>query len=117
MGRKSTKREMAAGSAAGTSVGKRRVGDTEDGEISDGGASRASVDVAEMCWPVLLTVKRGGHALCLCPQWEEPGHTSLTSKAHVRPKGWNITTIEKNHSAKAPGAPGKGPQAGDKRKQ
>ena len=76
-----------------------------------------SLDVAEMCWPVLLTVKRGGHALCLCPQWEEPGHTSLTSKAHVRPKGWNITTIEKNHSAKAPGAPGKGPQAGDKRKQ
>ena len=76
-----------------------------------------SLDVAEMCWPVLLTVKRGGHALCLCPKWGEPGHTSLTSKAHVKPKGWNITTIEKNHSAKAPGASGKGPKAGDKRKK
>ena len=43
MGRNATKREIAAGSAAGTPGGKRRAADVEDGEISDGGASRASV--------------------------------------------------------------------------
>ena len=43
MGRNATKREVAAGSAAGTSGGKRRAADVEDGEISDGGASRASL--------------------------------------------------------------------------
>ena len=42
MGRNATKRELAAGSAAGTSGGKRRADDAEEGEISDGGASRAS---------------------------------------------------------------------------
>ena len=48
------------------------------------------LDVAEMCWPVLLTSKKGGHALCLCANWGQPGHTALTSKAHVKPKAWNI---------------------------
>ena len=42
MGRRATQREIAAGSAAGTSGGKRRADDVEEGEISDGGASRAS---------------------------------------------------------------------------
>ena len=42
MSRNATKREIAAGSAAGTPGGKRRAADVEDGEISDGGASCAS---------------------------------------------------------------------------
>ena len=42
MSRNATKREITAGSATGTPGGKRRADDAEEGEISDGGASRAS---------------------------------------------------------------------------
>ena len=66
--------------------------------------------VNKTCWPVLLTNKKGGEALCLCDKWGTDGHTSLTSTAHQRPQKWNINTIEKQCAVKAAGV-------GDKRKK
>ena len=54
-----------------------------------------------MCFPVLLTVKTGGEALCLCADWGTDGHTSLTSAKHKRPATWNANYIDKHFAAAA----------------
>ena len=48
---------------------------------------------ADHCYPVLLSTKKGGAALALCPHWGKPGHTSLTSVKHVAPKEWNYSHV------------------------
>ena len=55
-------------------------------------AKHYSLD-ADHCFPVLLSTKKGGAALALCPLWGKPGHTSLTSEKHVTPKEWNYTHV------------------------
>jgi len=77
-----------------------------------------SLDAAT-CWPVLLSSKKGGEALCLCANWGEDGHTSLTSAAHQRPKAFNVVYIEKTFTTKSTGPAPTGTRektAGDKRK-
>ena len=64
------------------------------------------------CYPVLLSTKKGGHALALCQHWGEPGHTSLTSAKHVAPKQFNYSHVCSHMATKAPGAG----EAGKKRK-
>ena len=76
-------------------------------------AKHYSLD-ADHCFPVLLSTKKGGAALALCPHWGEPGHTSLTSAKHVTPKDWNYTHVCSHMATKAEVNP-KG--AGDKRKR
>jgi hypothetical protein len=56
------------------------------------------------CFPVLLSVKKGGHALALCDHWGEAGHTSLVSEKHVAPKEWNFQYVCAHMAAKAAGA-------------
>jgi hypothetical protein len=73
-------------------------------------AKSYSLDFDAMCWPVLLSVKPGDAALTLCPCFGTDGHTSIKSAAHVRPKKWNLNTIEKSFAKKTAAA-------GDKRKQ
>ena len=70
-------------------------------------AKEYKLTVADMCWPVLLTVKKGAESLCACAQWGKPGHTALTSSAHQKPKKWNVDTIEKKFTTKAPSVGGK----------
>jgi uncharacterized membrane protein YgcG len=64
------------------------------------------------CYPVLLSTKKGGAALALCQHWNEPGHTSLTSDAHVIPKQFDYSHVCNHFATKAPGAS----EAGKKRK-
>lgn len=64
-------------------------------------ADHYQVSPTEVCWPVLCSLKKGGHALALCPCWGQPGHTALTSSAHVKPKGWDVAHIDKHFTAKA----------------
>ena len=64
------------------------------------------------CYPVLLSTKKGGHALALCQHWGDPGHTSLTSAAHVIPKQFDYSHVCNHFATKAPGAG----EAGKKRK-
>jgi hypothetical protein len=56
------------------------------------------------CYPVLLSIKKGGAALALCPHWGEPGHTSLASEKHVTPKEWNYTHVCAHMAEKRDGA-------------
>ena len=69
---------------------------------------------ADHCYPVLLSTKKGGHALALCAHWGQPGHTALASEKHVTPKDWNYTHVCSHMAAKAPDS-GKS-AAGQKRK-
>lgn len=69
---------------------------------------------ADHCYPVLLSTKKGGHALALCAHWGQPGHTALASEKHVTPKDWNYTQVCSHMAAKAPDS-GKS-AAGQKRK-
>ena len=55
------------------------------------------------CFPVLLSVKKDGHALALCAHWGEAGHTSLSSEKHVAPKEWNFQYVCAHMAAKAAG--------------
>ena len=84
--------------------------------VYDTGAIAKHYSLAsDHCFPVLLSTKKGGHALALCAHWGEPGHTSLTSEKHVVPKSWNYTHVCDHMAVKAPAAqPGSG--AGQKRK-
>jgi hypothetical protein len=74
---------------------------------------------ADHCFPVLLSTKKGGHALALCAHWGEPGHTALTSAKHVPPKDFNYNHVCRHCAVKAPNGPGggKGSGAGQKRKK
>ena len=56
------------------------------------------------CYPVLLSTKKGGQALALCQHWGDPGHTSLTSAAHVIPKQFDYSHVCNHFATKAPGA-------------
>jgi hypothetical protein len=56
-----------------------------------------------MCYPVLLTIKPGNDALCLCAEWQENGHTTLTSTKHKKPKEWNLNYINKHFAEQAGG--------------
>ena len=84
--------------------------------VYDTGAIAKHYSLAsDHCFPVLLSTKKGGHALALCAHWGEPGHTSLTSEKHVAPKSWNFTHVCDHMAVKAPASqPGSG--AGQKRK-
>ena len=64
-----------------------------------------SMDMASMCWPVMLSTKPPEARLTNCAHWGENGHTTTTSKAHQRPKAFNITYVEKNFSTKAKNTP------------
>ena len=74
-------------------------------------AKHYSVNVGDLCWPVVCSNKRGGHVLCLCPNWGEAGHTSLFSAAHKKPAKWDLAYVEKNFTAKSKisGSKRKGP--------
>ena len=54
------------------------------------------IDRSKWCPQVGLSSKQGGDKLALCPHWKEPGHTSLTSSAHVVPSSFNMKYIEKH---------------------
>ena len=70
-----------------------------------------------MCYPVLLTIKQGGESLCLCPQWQEEGHTSLSSAKHKHPKTWNANYITQHFATPAGKSFKKGDRKpGDKKK-
>ena len=76
-------------------------------------AKHYSLD-ADHCFPVLLSIKKGGAALALCPHWGKPGHTSLASEKHVTPKAWNYTHVCAHMAEKAAE---KAPKEGLKRKR
>ena len=75
-------------------------------------AKHYSLD-ADHCFPVLLSTKKGGHALALCQHWGEPGHTALSSGKHVIPKQWNYTHVCSHMAVKVDTTSG----AGKKRKK
>ena len=50
------------------------------------------------CFPVLLSIKKGGERLALCPHWGETGHTSLTSAKHTTPKDFNLAKVTRDMS-------------------
>ena len=54
-----------------------------------------------MCYPVLLTIKQGNDALCLCADWQSAGHKTLTDAKHKKPKTWNLNYIDKHFAEKA----------------
>jgi hypothetical protein len=55
-----------------------------------------SLDMDDFCAPVNLSTKVGGAKLTLCPHWNDPGHTSLSSSAHTVPKSFNLKYIMAN---------------------
>ena len=49
-----------------------------------------------LCWPVILSRKKGDRALINCPCPEKAGHSSMTDAAHARPDGFNLDEICKD---------------------
>ena len=49
-----------------------------------------------LCWPVILSRKKGDRALVNCPCPKKAGHSSMTDTAHARPSGFNLDEICKD---------------------
>ena len=56
----------------------------------------------KLCWPVILSKKKGDDALEVCPSYKT--HGALTAAPHVRPKSFDLDYIYKNFT-RAPTKP------------
>ena len=61
-----------------------------------GAAKKHGVDKKAKCWPVLLSTKKGGDALELCPN--HASHGGMGTKYHTAPKGFDRGAIVKEFS-------------------
>ena len=59
----------------------------------------------DMCWPVLLTKKKGEAALELCP--DHAKHGGLNAACHKRPKNFDLEYIYKHFTRAATSAENK----------
>ena len=56
----------------------------------------------EFCWPVLASRQIGTRKLAFCPCPTKAGHTSLNSKAHQAPQGFDRGELVKSYCEPAP---------------
>ena len=49
---------------------------------------------ADLCWPVVMSKKKGGEALELCPDFK--AHGGMKAACHIRPKNFDIDHMYKN---------------------
>eukprot|EP00965_Chrysotila_dentata_P119852 3963349-Pleurochrysis_carterae.AAC.1 len=56
-------------------------------------ATRFKVNVADKCWPTLLSTKTPPHNASLCLTPSAAGHDSPTTAAHAHPQGFDAAAI------------------------
>eukprot|EP00965_Chrysotila_dentata_P063829 2115325-Pleurochrysis_carterae.AAC.1 len=56
-------------------------------------ATRFKVNVADKCWPTLLSTKTPPHNASSCPTPSSSGHDSPAAAAHSPPQGFDAAAV------------------------